>query len=99
MTNIINLNATVETDFFEKVLENTYTLRIGKSDNLHEVVTEDGLSTDVYAWVELVSITGTVWAHYRVFGGGFEDVGDDEEGYHTVYVNAAAQASGLMKKM
>lgn len=98
--NLVNLNQTVpmgimgyaeQTPLFELFIE--------RSDDLHEVMTEDGMDTDVNACVALRRIDGKVWHHYRLFTGGFQMVGDDECGYHDIYRSAATQAYDLLEKM
>ena len=95
--NTVNLNTTVKMGLASD--EPMYELFVARSTDLHEVMTEDGISTDVNACVGLRRIDGKEWHHGRLFTGGFQTVGDDETGYFDIYVNAAAQAEDLIEKI
>ncbi len=100
VANIINLNKTVKMGLMGLGSDEAmYELFITKSDDLHEVMTEDGISTDVNACVGLRRIDGTEWHHSRLFTGGFQCIGDDEVGYHDIYVSAGSQAEDLIEKI
>lgn len=98
--NTVNLNTTVKMGLMGLASdEPMYELFVARSTDLHEVMTEDGISTDVNACVGLRRIDGKEWHHGRLFTGGFQTVGDDETGYFDIYVNAAAQAEDLIEKI
>lgn len=100
MTTLIKLNTTVKMGLMGMATdEPMYELFVARSTDLHEVMTEDGADTDVNACVGLRRIDGKEWLHSRLFTGGFEQVGDDEVGYHDIYRSAATQAYDLMEKM
>nr|DAH56185.1 MAG TPA: hypothetical protein [Caudoviricetes sp.] len=98
--NTVNLNTTVKMGLMGLASdEPMYELFVARSTDLHEVMTEDGISTDVNACVGLRRIDGKEWHHGCLFTGGFQTVGDDEVGYFDIYVNAAAQAEDLIEKI
>lgn len=101
MNAIINLNKTVKVGFLGLASEEAmYELFVAKSDDLHEVATEDGVGTDVNACVGLRRIDGKEWHHSRLFTGGFEHMEDEDTGYSAdVYRSAATQAADLIEKM
>ncbi|AUZ95529.1 hypothetical protein [Salmonella phage PMBT28] len=98
--NALNINTTVKMGFMGlATAEPMYELFVARSTDLHEVMTEDGMGTDVNACVGLRRVDGKEWHHARLFTGGFQCVGDDEVGYHDIYVSAAAQAEDLIEKI
>lgn len=98
--NIVNLNATVKMGLMGLATdEPMYELFVARSTDLHEVMTEDGVGTDVNACVGLRRVDGKEWHHARLFTGGFQCVGDEEVGYHGIYVSAASQAEDLIEKI
>lgn len=98
--NTVNLNTTVNMGLMGlATAEPMYELFVARSTDLHEVMTEDGMGTDVNACVGLRRIDGKEWHHARLFTGGFQCVGDEEVGYHDIYVSAAAQAEDLIEKI
>lgn len=99
--NTINLNKTIAKGPFALCGgEPMYELFIARSTELHEVVTEDGLSTDANACVGLRRLDGKEWHHGRLFTGGFEHMEDEDTGYSAdVYRSAASQAFDLMEKI
>lgn len=98
--NTVNLNATVKMGLMGLATdEPMYELFVARSTDLHEVMTEDGVGTDVNACVGLRRVDGKEWHHARLFTGGFQCVGDEEVGYHDIYVSAASKAEDLIEKI
>lgn len=98
--NTVNLNATVKMGLMGLATdEPMYELFVVRSTDLHEVMTEDGVGTDVNACVGLRRVDGKEWHHARLFTGGFQCVGDEEVGYFDTYVSAASQAEDLIEKI
>ena len=98
--NTVNLNATVKMGLMGMGTdEPMYELFVARSTDLHEVMTEDGISTDVNACVGLRRVDGKEWHHGCLFTGGFQCVGDEESGYFDIYVSAASQAEDLIEKI
>lgn len=92
----INIRATVR---MGEDIEPMYELFVVKSDDLHEVITEDGLGTDVNACVGLRRVDGKEWHHGRLFTGGFEHMEDESGFYADIYRSASAQAWDLIDKI
>lgn len=99
---IINLNATFKArDFGKTFNEKAYSLSVGQGDNLREVMTEDGISTDIMAIVVLTcERSGKQWYHPHYFTGSMVYIEDEETGQSfDFYKNSRSKAEDFLEKI
>lgn len=99
---IINLSTTFKTrDFGKTFNEKAYTLSVGQGDNMQEVMTEDGISSDIMAIVILTcERSGQQWYHPNYFTGSMVYLQDEETGEcFDIYKNSRSKAEDFIEKI